>query len=121
LPQPRRYCGISRSHAAPRERSTSDGEGRVGKQNFHYVAEEDDYVCPAGEQLAHHYATEENGLVLRRYWTNACQSCAIKVSSICRAMRLGSSATDVGEDSRHTASRGTANCITRDVEPERKI
>ena len=24
------------------------------------------------------YTTEENGLVLRRYWTNACQSCAIK-------------------------------------------
>jgi hypothetical protein len=73
------------------------GEGRFGKQDFRYVAEEDDYVCPAGEQLAHHYATEENGLVLRRYWTNACQSCAIRVSSICRAMRLGSSATDVGE------------------------
>ena len=27
---------------------------------------------------AYRYTTEENGLVLRRYWTNACQSCAIK-------------------------------------------
>ena len=27
-----------------------------------------------------HYTTEEDGLVLRRYWTNACQSCAIKLS-----------------------------------------
>jgi predicted alpha-1,6-mannanase (GH76 family) len=35
-------------------------------------------MCPAGERLAYHYTTEENGLVLRRYWTNACQSCAIK-------------------------------------------
>src|SRR6201994_2218663 len=26
------------------------------------------------------YTNEENGLVLRRYWTNACQSCAIKRS-----------------------------------------
>ena len=34
--------------------------------------------CPAGEKLAYHYTNEENGLVLRRYWTNACQSCAIK-------------------------------------------
>jgi transposase len=34
----------------------------------------------AGERLAYHYTTEENGLVLRRYWTNACQSCAIKQS-----------------------------------------
>jgi transposase len=44
------------------------------------VAEEDVYICPAGERLAYHYTTEENGLVLRRYWTNACQSCAIKHS-----------------------------------------
>jgi hypothetical protein len=25
-----------------------------------------------------HYTNEENGLVLRRQWTNACQSCTIK-------------------------------------------
>ena len=49
-----------------------------GKQDFHYVADEDIYVCPAGEKLAYHYTTEENSLVLRRYWTNVCQSCAIK-------------------------------------------
>jgi hypothetical protein len=44
------------------------------------VADEDVYVCPAGEKLTYHYTTEENGLVLRRYWTNACQSCVIKQS-----------------------------------------
>ena len=37
-------------------------------------------MCPAGERLAYHYTNEENGLVLRRYWTTACQSCAIKHS-----------------------------------------
>jgi transposase len=58
--------------------SNSKAEGRFGKQDFRYVAEEDIYICPAGEKLAYHYTTEENGLVLRRYWTNACQSCAIK-------------------------------------------
>jgi hypothetical protein len=42
------------------------------------VIEEDVYICPAGEKLVYHYTTEENGLALRRYWTNACQSCAIK-------------------------------------------
>jgi hypothetical protein len=42
------------------------------------VDEEDVYICPAGEKLAYHYTDEENGLVLCRYWTNACQSCAIK-------------------------------------------
>src|SRR5215468_4875030 len=55
-----------------------EARGRFGKQDFRYVAEEDVYVCPAGEKLAYHYTNEENALVLRRYWTNACQSCAIK-------------------------------------------
>ena len=57
--------------------SNAKAEGRFGKQDFRYVAE-DVYVCPAGEKLAYHYTTEENSLVLRRYWTNVCQSCAIK-------------------------------------------
>ena len=35
------------------------------------------FVLPA-KKLAYHYTTEENGLVLRRYWTNVCQSCAIR-------------------------------------------
>jgi transposase len=55
-----------------------EAKGRFGKQDFRYVAEEDVYVCPAGEKLAYHYTNEENGLVLHRYWTNTCQSCAIK-------------------------------------------
>ena len=58
--------------------SNAKAEGRFGKQDFRYVTEEDVYICPAGERLAYHYTTEENGLALRRYWTNACQSCGIK-------------------------------------------
>jgi hypothetical protein len=49
-----------------------------GKQDFRYVAEQDVYVCPAGEKLAYSFTTEEHGLILRRYLTNVCQSCAIK-------------------------------------------
>ena len=51
--------------------SDAKSEGRFGKQDFRYLAEEDIYICPAGEKLAHHFTNEENGLVLRRYWTNA--------------------------------------------------
>ena len=58
--------------------SGAKSEGRFGKQDFRYVAEEDVYICPAGERLAYHYTNEENGLVLRRYWTNACHTCALK-------------------------------------------
>src|SRR6266705_2410210 len=55
-----------------------EARGRFGKQDFRYLGEDDVYVCPAGEKLSYHYTNKENGLVLRRYWTNACQSCAIK-------------------------------------------
>ncbi len=58
--------------------SGSKSAGRFGKQDFRYVADEDVYICPAGERLKYYYSNEENGLVLRRYWTNACGTCAIK-------------------------------------------
>jgi hypothetical protein len=60
--------------------SNSKTEGRFGKQDFRYVVEEDVYICPAGERLAYSFTTEENGLILRLYSTNACQRCAIKQS-----------------------------------------
>jgi transposase len=52
--------------------------GRFGKQDFRYLADEDVYICPAGETLSYRYSNEEDGLIQRRYWTNACQSCPIK-------------------------------------------
>jgi hypothetical protein len=58
--------------------SNSKAEGRFGKQDFRYLAEEDVYICRAGERLAYSFTTEENGLVLRRYSTNACRRCAVK-------------------------------------------
>jgi transposase len=58
--------------------SNSKAQGRFGKQDFRYVAAEDVYVCPAGQKLAYYFTTEDKGLVLSRYRTNACQSCAIK-------------------------------------------
>jgi transposase len=60
--------------------SNAKADGRFGKQDFRYLAEEDVYICPAGERLAYRFTSEEHGLVLHRYWTNACQSCAIKHS-----------------------------------------
>jgi hypothetical protein len=41
------------------------------KQDFRYVAEEDVYVCPAGEKLGYSFTMQEHGLMLRRYLTNA--------------------------------------------------
>jgi len=58
--------------------SGAKAQGRFGKQDFRYVAEEDAYICPADERLTYRFTREESGLRLRRYWTNACRSCAIK-------------------------------------------
>ena len=60
--------------------SNAKANGRFGKQDFRYVADEDVYICPAGERLTYRYTNEENGLLLHCYWTNVCQSCAIKHS-----------------------------------------
>ena len=58
--------------------SGSKAKGRFGKQDFVYLAEDDVYLCPAGERLVYRFTNEEKGLTLRRYWTTACQGCAIK-------------------------------------------
>ena len=58
--------------------SNAKAEGRFGKQDFVYRADEDVYLCPAGERLTYHYTNEEDGKVLRRYWTTACGQCPLK-------------------------------------------
>jgi len=58
--------------------SGAKSEGRFGKQDFAYLPEDDVYRCPAGERLNYYYTNVENGLKLRRYWTNACRTCALK-------------------------------------------
>jgi hypothetical protein len=60
--------------------STSNihAKGRFGKQDFVYVAADDVYLCPAGERLPYRHTNEEDGKTLRRYWTSACQACALK-------------------------------------------
>jgi transposase len=68
--------------------SHSKAEGRFGKQDFRYVAEEDVYICPAGERLSYYCTTEDKGMVLRRYATKACQNCAIKNACTTTKQRL---------------------------------
>ena len=58
--------------------SNNKAKGRFINQDFRYVADEDVYICPAGERLVYHYTNVEAGRTLRRYWTNACQDCALK-------------------------------------------
>ena len=61
--------------------SGAKAAGRFGKQDFVYVAADDVYRCPAGEQLTYHYSHVENGKTQRRYLTNECADCKLK--SLC--------------------------------------
>jgi Transposase DDE domain len=58
--------------------SGAKAAGRFGKQDFVYLAEDDAYRCPAGEVVKYYYTNDEHGQQLRRYWTNACRTCALK-------------------------------------------
>jgi len=58
--------------------SNSKAEGRFGKQDFIYVADDDEYRCPAGQRLTRRFATVEHGMTLHAYWSSACPGCAMK-------------------------------------------
>src|SRR5262245_8212322 len=52
--------------------------GRFGKHDCVYLPAEDVYRCRAGEKLTYRYTNEEDGKMLRRYWTTACPRCPLK-------------------------------------------
>jgi len=58
--------------------SGAKADGRYGRQDFVYIAEEDVYRCPAGERLTYRYTNAEAGKVLRHYWATACSKCPLK-------------------------------------------
>jgi len=60
------------------QRSGNRKKGMFVKADFRYVVDEDVYICPAGKRLLWRYVTEEGGLVVSRYWTDVCGSCALK-------------------------------------------
>ncbi len=70
-------AGITVSLPKP-QTSNNRLKGMFVKADFRYVAEDDEYICPAGERLPYHFTNVERGQTLHRYWTNVCQHCAIK-------------------------------------------
>jgi transposase len=58
--------------------SNNRAEGRFDKQDFIYVAEDDEYRCPAGQRAIRRFTTVEAGLTIHKYWTSACPRCPIK-------------------------------------------
>ncbi len=58
--------------------SNNQAKGLFDKQDFIYVAKDDEYQCPAGERLRRRTETHPNGLTVYRYWTSVCGECALK-------------------------------------------
>jgi transposase len=58
--------------------SNSRAEGRFDKQDFIYMAADDEYRCPAGERAIRRFTTIENGLTIQKYWSSACPRCPIR-------------------------------------------
>ena len=58
--------------------STSKADGRFDKQDFIYIAADDEYRCPAGQRAIKRYTSIERGMTLHRYWSSACPGCPLK-------------------------------------------
>jgi transposase len=58
--------------------SGNQAKGQYGKRDFRYIAEDDEYECPAGERAIYRYSRVEGGKLIRRYWSSACIHCEIR-------------------------------------------
>jgi transposase len=58
--------------------SNSKADGRFDKRDFVYIAQDDEYLCPAGQRAIKRFTTIERGLTLHKYWSSACPKCPIK-------------------------------------------
>ena len=58
--------------------STSKADGRFDKQDFVYIAADDEYRCPAGQRAIKRFSSVERGMTLNKYWSSACPRCPLK-------------------------------------------
>src|SRR5713101_1666705 len=58
--------------------SNSRADGRFDKQDFIYIAADDEYRCPAGQRAIKRFTTIEHGMTLSKYWSSACPRCPLK-------------------------------------------
>ncbi len=58
--------------------SPNKARGLFDRSAFKYIEKDDEYQCPAGERLTCRTECTDKGKKIRRYWTSACSSCAIK-------------------------------------------
>ena len=57
----------------PRPKTSNNrAKGLYDKQDFIYEPDDDEYECPAGERLTKRTTTEQDGMILYRYWSSMC-------------------------------------------------
>jgi len=66
------------AYVAKPKTSPNKARGYFDRSRFKYIKQDDEYQCPAGERLTHRTTSTEKGKQIRRYWSSACGSCAIK-------------------------------------------
>ena len=58
--------------------SGNRAKGQFGRDAFHYIAEDDEYECPAGQRLVRQATMQDMGKTMYRYWTSVCRQCPLK-------------------------------------------
>ena len=53
-------------------------KGMFSKRDFKWIAQDNEFECPAGERLIWRCATEEHGKTIHKYWSSNCPKCPIK-------------------------------------------
>jgi transposase len=58
--------------------SGNKAKGFFDKQDFRYMAEDDEYQCPAGQRAIKRFTRIEHRQTVTRYWSSACPRCPMK-------------------------------------------
>jgi len=58
--------------------SDNKAKGLYDKRDFVYVAQDNEYRCPAGKRLVYHHSSIEDGMKMNCYYTSVCQQCILK-------------------------------------------
>jgi transposase len=66
------------AYVAKTDTSGKRGKGEFKRSQFHYIAKDDEYECPAGERAIYRFTRNEAGKQIRCYWSSACVRCPIK-------------------------------------------
>lgn len=58
--------------------SSNTKKGMFTKYDFKWIAQDNEYECPAGNRLIWRFAAEEKGKIVNKYWSSHCPGCSIR-------------------------------------------